>query len=79
MRQRLKTTLSDPPMTDQRTIGARDGVPIAPVSACRAPVPDTPVRSDLDVVLLSADSLETVTRVHSGYFDSKVLDALQPA
>lgn len=36
-------------------------------------------RSDLDVVLLSADSLQTVKRTHSSYFDSKVLDELLPA
>jgi hypothetical protein len=37
-------------------------------------------RSDLDVVLLSADSLETVKRTHSSYFDgSKSLDELLPA
>jgi hypothetical protein len=37
-------------------------------------------RSDLDVVLLSADSLETVQRTHSSYFDgSKSLDELLPA
>jgi hypothetical protein len=36
-------------------------------------------RSDLDVVLLSADSLETVKRTHSSYFDPKSLDELLPA
>jgi hypothetical protein len=37
-------------------------------------------RSDLDVVLLSADSLETVKRTHSSYFDdAKSLDELLPA
>jgi hypothetical protein len=28
-------------------------------------------RSDLDIVLLSADSLETVKRTHSSYFDTE--------
>jgi hypothetical protein len=36
-------------------------------------------RSDLDVVLLSADSLETIKRTHSSYFDPKSLDELLPA
>ena len=37
-------------------------------------------RPELDVVLLSADSLETVKRTHSSYFDgSKSLDELLPA
>jgi len=37
-------------------------------------------RADLDVVLLSADSLETVKRTHSSYFaDAKSLDELLPA
>jgi hypothetical protein len=37
-------------------------------------------RSDVDVVLLSADSLATVKRTHSSYFDGeKSLDALLPA
>ncbi len=36
-------------------------------------------RADVDVVLLSADSLETVKRTHSSYFDdSKSLDDLLP-
>lgn len=33
-------------------------------------------RSHLDVVLLSADSLETIKRTHSSYFDPKSLDEL---
>ncbi len=36
-------------------------------------------RSDLDIVLLSADSLETVKRTHSSYFDRRPLDDLLPA
>jgi hypothetical protein len=36
-------------------------------------------RSDLDVVLLSADSLDTLKRTHSSYFDSGRLDELLPA
>ncbi len=36
-------------------------------------------RSDLDVVLLSADSLETVKSTHSSYFEQKSLDELLPA
>jgi hypothetical protein len=36
-------------------------------------------RSDLDVVLLSADSLDTVKRTHSSYFEPKSLDELLPA
>ena len=35
--------------------------------------------TDLDVVLLSADSLETVKRTHSSYFETKSLDELLPA
>lgn len=35
-------------------------------------------RSDIEVVLLSADSLETVKRTHSSYFDAS-LDELLPA
>ena len=34
---------------------------------------------DLDVVLLSADSLETIKRTHSSYFETKSLDELLPA
>jgi hypothetical protein len=34
---------------------------------------------ELDVVLLSADSLETVKRTHSSYFDRRPLDDLLPA
>jgi hypothetical protein len=33
-------------------------------------------RSDLDVVLLGADSLDTLKRTHSSYFDSGRLDEL---
>lgn len=33
-------------------------------------------RRDLDVVLLSADSLETIKLTHSSYFESKSLDEL---
>lgn len=36
-------------------------------------------RSDLDVVLLSADSLDTLKRTHSSYFDGDRLDELLPA
>lgn len=37
-------------------------------------------RAELDVVLLSAESLETVKRTHSSYFDdAKSLDDLLPA
>ncbi len=36
-------------------------------------------RTDLDVVLLSADSLETIRRTHSSYFELKSLDDLLPA
>jgi hypothetical protein len=36
-------------------------------------------RQDLDVVLLSADSLETIKRTHSSYFEPKSLDELLPA
>jgi hypothetical protein len=36
-------------------------------------------RQDLDVVLLSADSLETIKLTHSSYFDPKSLDELLPA
>jgi hypothetical protein len=46
-------------------------------------VPRRVVRSqrarDLDVVLLSADSLGTIKRTHSSYFDMKSLDKLLPA
>lgn len=35
--------------------------------------------SDLDVVLLSADSLETIKLTHSSYFEPKSLDELLPA
>lgn len=36
-------------------------------------------RSDLDVVLLSADSLETIKLTHSSYFEPRSLDELLPA
>ncbi len=36
-------------------------------------------RQDLDVVLLSADSLETIKLTHSSYFEPKSLDELLPA
>lgn len=36
-------------------------------------------RSDIDVVLLSADSLETVKRTHSSYFERRSLDELLAA
>jgi hypothetical protein len=36
-------------------------------------------RPDLDVVLLGADSLETIKRTHSSYFEPKPLDELLPA
>jgi hypothetical protein len=36
-------------------------------------------RQDLDVVLLSADSLETIKLTHSSYFEPKSLDQLLPA
>ncbi len=36
-------------------------------------------RQNLDVVLLSADSLETIKLTHSSYFDPKSLDELLPA
>jgi hypothetical protein len=35
--------------------------------------------TDLDVVLLSADSLETIKRTHSSYFEVRPLDELLPA
>jgi hypothetical protein len=35
--------------------------------------------ADLDVVLLSADSLDTIKRTHSSYFQLKSLDDLLPA
>jgi hypothetical protein len=34
--------------------------------------------TDLDVVLLSADSLETIKQTHSSYFEPKSLDELLP-
>lgn len=40
---------------------------------------DAAVRQDLDVVLLSADSLETIKRTHSSYFRSNLLSELLPA
>ncbi len=36
-------------------------------------------RPELDVVLLSAESLETIKRTHSSYFETKSLDDLLPA
>ncbi|MGH2863698.1 MAG: hypothetical protein ACRDJX_00455 [Solirubrobacteraceae bacterium] len=36
-------------------------------------------RQVLDVVLLSADSLETIKLTHSSYFEPKSLDELLPA
>jgi hypothetical protein len=36
-------------------------------------------RQDLDVVLLSPDSLETIKLTHSSYFEPKSLDELLPA
>jgi hypothetical protein len=36
-------------------------------------------RRDLDVVLLSADSLDTIKLTHSSYFEPKSLDELLPA
>jgi hypothetical protein len=36
-------------------------------------------RQGLDVVLLSADSLETIKLTHSSYFEPKSLDELLPA
>lgn len=36
-------------------------------------------RRDLDVVLLSADPLETIKLTHSSYFEPKSLDELLPA
>lgn len=36
-------------------------------------------RADLDVVLLGADSLETIKRTHSSYFEPNPLDELVPA
>jgi hypothetical protein len=36
-------------------------------------------RTDLDVVLLSADSLDTIKRTHSSYFETTSLDDLLPA
>jgi hypothetical protein len=35
--------------------------------------------TDLDVVLLGADSLETIKQTHSSYFNRKRLDELAPA
>ncbi len=36
-------------------------------------------RQNLDVVLLSADSLETIKLTHASYFEPKSLDELLPA
>jgi hypothetical protein len=49
---------------------ALDGYGQAERQACGA---------DLDVVLLSSDSLETVKRTHSSYFGGKSLDEMLPA
>jgi hypothetical protein len=35
--------------------------------------------SDVDVVLLSADSLETIKRTHSSYFETRTFEQLLPA
>jgi hypothetical protein len=35
--------------------------------------------TNLDAVLLSSDSLETIKRTHSSYFEPKSLDELLPA
>lgn len=40
---------------------------------------DTRDRPNLEVVLLSAESLETIKRTHSSYFESGRLDELLPA
>ncbi|HEV7942370.1 MAG TPA: hypothetical protein VGP17_06165 [Solirubrobacteraceae bacterium] len=37
------------------------------------------MRQDLDVVLFSADSLETIERTHSSYFRPNLLSELLPA
>ena len=37
------------------------------------------LRPELDVVRLSADSLETIKQTHSSYFEPKSLDELLPA
>ena len=37
------------------------------------------VRQDLDVVLLSADSLETIEQTHSSYFKPNLVSELLPA
>jgi len=37
------------------------------------------VQQDVDVVLLSADSLETIERTHSSYFKPDLLSELLPA
>jgi hypothetical protein len=36
-------------------------------------------QSDVDVVLLSADSLETIKRTHSSYFETRTFEQLLPA
>lgn len=41
--------------------------------AYRAAEQEARGRPDLDVVLLSADSLQTIQRTHSGYFEPKSL------
>ncbi len=35
--------------------------------------------ADYDVVLLSADSLETIKRTHSSYFETRTFEQLLPA
>ena len=35
--------------------------------------------SNVDVVLLSADSLETIKRTHSSYFETRTFEQLLPA
>jgi hypothetical protein len=40
---------------------------------------DTRNRPNIEVVLLSADSLQTIKRTHSSYFEHRRLDELLPA
>jgi ABC-type uncharacterized transport system YnjBCD substrate-binding protein len=40
---------------------------------------DTRESLDVDVVLLSADSLETIKRTHSSYFETRTFEQLLPA
>jgi len=35
--------------------------------------------ADLDIVLISADSLETIERTHSSYFETETFESLLPA